>query len=363
MKAGAEYLVRVTKPSGEFVYLDSLREDKTYKPVYNVVRHGGTLYAMADYYSHFPDPAMRSALVRSANFLKQKYMKPIPGQKDTLAIWELPSDRDGAKTEVKLGGVALGLVGLVGAEEAAPGTTSLKTLRQLGNGILFLQEKDGSFYSKFDPAKGGKQDKWDSLYYPGEAALALAMLGEIEPNKKLKRQWINAAFRAINYLAQLRKDSDDVPPDHWVLIATARLWPLYELSDKSVSKDILVKHAAQIAFVLAQDGALQDVRTTPIATRLEGLQAALIVLPLEQKEIRADIEAKVEKGIDFLLKTQVRDGELKGAIPRAYTAPGEKKVEARADEVRIDYVQHALSAWLEYSRQHGIIKTKTIKTP
>lgn len=362
MKNGAEYMARASKPSGEFVYLANLPPGVSKKGEYNVLRHAGALYPMADYYQHQGDPTVKAALVRSATFLKQKYMKPIPGEKDMLAIWSLPSDEKGGAFEVKLGGIGLGLVGLVGVEEAAPGTTPLKILRQLGNAVLFMQEENGSLYSKYDPAKGGKQAHWDSLYYPGEAALGLAMLAEIETDPAQKKRWINAAFRAIGFLARERETTGQVPPDHWVLIATARLWPLHVYSDHSVSKAVLLKHAISIANVLVHDGALRDVRSTPIATRLEGLLAALTFLPPEQKELRGEIEVEIEKGIQFLLKTQVTDGPLKGGIVRAYTAPGEKKVEERADEIRIDYVQHTLSAWLEYARQQGIFKTQTIKT-
>lgn len=242
-------------------------------------------------------------------------------------------------------------------EKVAPGTTSLTTLRQLANCILWLQNSGGSFFSKYDPAQGGKQDNWDSLYYPGKAALGLAMLAEIETDPRQKARWINAALKGIHYLARQRETTKEVPPDHWVLIATARLWPLHSYSDQTVSKAVLLQHAVQICQVISSDAALRDVRTTPIATRLEGMLAALTFLPPEQKELRDKIQIEVERGVQFLLKAQAKNGAMQGAIPRAYTESGSTPVESRAGEVRIDYIQHALSAWLEYSRQHGIVQS------
>lgn len=83
MKDGADYLVRASQPSGEFVYLANLQPGKIYKPVYNVLRHAGALYVLADYYSYQSDPKVKSALVRSANFLKRKYMLPVEGEKNS----------------------------------------------------------------------------------------------------------------------------------------------------------------------------------------------------------------------------------------------------------------------------------------
>ncbi len=349
-------MVRSTKPSGEFVYLDNLEPNRHYDPVYNVLRHAGAMYALADSYQDKPQPEVKAALVRAAKWLQTKYIKPVKGVKDVAAVWSLPSDLGGkGPLEVKLGGIGLGLVGLLETEKVAPGTTSLKTLRQLGNGVLFLQNPDGSFYSKYDPAKGGKLDNWISLYYPGEAALGLAMLAEHDPDPKLKTLWINAAVRAIGNLAQARATSKDVPPDHWVLIATARLWPLHAFSDQKTPRALLLQHAMQICEVIVNDPALRDVRTTPIATRVEGMNAALTFLPPEQQQLRDKLQKEIETGVTFLVKTQVKEGSLQGAVPRAYTEPGSPPVDDRAAELRIDYIQHALSAWLEYGRANKMI--------
>ena len=101
------------------------------------------------------------------------------------------------------------------------------------------------------------------------------------------------------------------------------------------------------------DGAFtEDGRTTPAATRLEGLLAALTFLPPDDA-LGLRIESAVHRGIAFLLRAQVKRGEFAGAIPRAIdqlpsTDPSAVKFNRRASEVRIDYVQHALSAMTQY---------------
>ena len=82
--------------------------------------------------------------------------------------------------------------------------------------------------------------------------------------------------------------------------------------------------------------------------------AALTFLPDEHIELKKQIVISAEEGIGFLLRSQIASGEYAGAIPRAVRPLPEthhrfnKTFNQRATEVRIDYVQHALSAMLQY---------------
>ena len=116
-------------------------------------------------------------------------------------------------------------------EDANEGTVSLRDLRRLGNFILFLQDgQTGGFTSRYIPSKGGRDGSWTSLYYPGEAALGLMMLYEVEDDDAQRIRWYRGASRAIRYLYEVRKDLPlaKVEPDHWALIATERLLAQYD---------------------------------------------------------------------------------------------------------------------------------------
>jgi len=119
-------------------------------------------------------------------------------------------------------------------------------------------------------------------------------------------------------------------------------------------REELVRHAIQICeSILRQqhsgstmtlDGAFDSMgRTTPAATRMEGLLAALEFLP--KGRLTEEIEAATSRGIAFLLRAQIKSGPYAGGMPGAFLpdAPG-------ASEIRIDYVQHALCAWLRYQK-------------
>lgn len=95
-----------------------------------------------------------------------------------------------------------------------------------------------------------------------------------------------------------------------------------------------------------------DGRTTPTATRLEGLIAVLSFLPPDH-EIWVRAHDAVDGGMSFPLRAHMREGEFAGAIPRTVglingDTPYAQKFNRRATEVRIDYVQHALSAMIQY---------------
>jgi hypothetical protein len=281
-----------------------------------------------------------------------------------LAVWSRPDvNGSGNPLQVKLGGTGLGLIALVSIDDLFPGFVPIKNLRALGRFIVYMQKTDGSFYSKYIPSMGGRQPGWQSLYYPGEAALGLLMLYGKDPSEV----WLRAAYRVLEYLARERRDQTDIPADHWALLATDKLLSYTETQGIKISRDVLIRHAVQICNTILNDqiinhehteligGFTKDGRTTPAATRLEGLIAASSFIPADV-EIHNRFEKSISLGISFLLRAQVKTGRFTGAIPRAVIrmdgmGPEIEKVNKRATEIRMDYIQHGLSAMLQSLHQ------------
>jgi len=345
----AGYLVRACASTGRFAYRVDTGSGVALRS-YNVVRHAGAIYALAVWNRSHPDRAAVDAMARAAAFLRANYLGAgADGRSDTLAIWSRP----GASTsEASLGAAGLGLVAMTATEQARPRSVPLAEMQGLGRFLAFLEKSDGSFYSRYR-AESGADGDWQSLYYPGEAALGLVSLYELDHSP----QWLTAAGRALSYLARSRAAAGDLPADHWALIATARLLPYYARSGCPASRAELVAHAARICRSILRDrptgpdgrldGGFDPAgRTTPTATRLEGLLAALEFLPDDGSDLRPGIEAAVRSGAAFLLRAQIGAGAYAGGMPMAM--PGGSAASARASDVRIDYVQHALCAWLGY---------------
>ena len=361
----AGYLIKQCRENGEFLYRINVDPAIRPKPRYNFLRHAGTIYALSSYDQTYPQELTQRTLKRAIDFLKEFAIGPIPGKNDQLAVWSHPEiTRSGKPLQAKLGGTGLGLVALLSAEKRVPGITPLEYLRKMGNFLLFMQKKDGSFYSKYIPEKGGRDDSWTSLYYPGEAALGLLMLYEKDPSLT----WLQAAADSIAYLARKREGKKLVEADHWALLATAKLLPLYDRCRQPLPKQAIERHAVQICESILKSkpenydnplrsgGFTEDGRTTPTAIRLEGLLAALGFLQADYSNLRKQMILAIDEGMQFLLRSQIRSGEHAGGIPRAiHTLPEDhpqytKSFNRRATEVRIDYVQHTLSAMLQYER-------------
>ncbi len=129
-----------------------------------------------------------------------------------------------------IGAAGLGLAAFAAVDRTRPNTVPLDQLQALGRFVLFLQKPDGGFYSRYLAGKGLDRD-WQSLYYPGEATLGLVSLYELDKS----REWLIAASRALARLAEDRAGPQEVPPDHWALIAMAEFLPYYDQSACPVS--------------------------------------------------------------------------------------------------------------------------------
>ncbi|MEA3231338.1 MAG: hypothetical protein U9Q05_06250, partial [Thermodesulfobacteriota bacterium] len=351
------YLVNANKPSGQFVYRVNPRRWSQTKKRYNVLRHAGTMCALAQAYQRQPNDGVRTALIAAGQFLKSRCMAPLPGRGDMLGIWSLRQvTYTNEPRQIKLGGAGLGLVALVSVEKIIPGTTSLTDLQKLGRFLLYMQKPDGSFYSKFIPSEGGKSDQWTSQYYPGEAALGLLMLNELNPS----RRWLVAATKALAYLIKHR---DITTTDQWLLIASAKLLSMKSYPTEILSRKLIIQHTVRVCESILQEQILYadddkyiggyciDGRTTPTATRLEGLFAALRIIGYKDAVLNNTMKSSAQAAMNFLLRAQITKGKYSGGIPRAVgRLSSNKAFNRRVREIRIDYVQHALSAMIQYEQ-------------
>ncbi|MFQ5733019.1 MAG: hypothetical protein ACE5KM_13845 [Planctomycetaceae bacterium] len=358
----AAYLRTSVGDDGRFVYRVNLDPHSKPPRRYNMLRHAGAIYALAEYQRRNPSEKTQVALHKAIGYLRTSFA-PVTGPSPMLAVWS-DSTINGldAPRQCKLGAAGLALIALCTTEDVLPGSTELDELRSLGRFLLFMQNADGSYTSKYVPSTGGRDDRWRSLYYPGEAALGLIRLYERDPSP----EWLRSAARALAYLARVRKGRRQVPADHWALLATARLLPLCGRSrTEDVDRDALEEHAAQICESILnarpefptgsklRGGFVKDGRTCPTATRLEGLLAGLECLSARRTQLRERVERTARTAAEFLLRCQLVRGKFAGGMPRAMARvrnrrPASARFNRRAGEIRIDYVQHALCAWMQY---------------
>lgn len=343
----AGFLADSVTPSGKMTYRQ-YADGRSLPDKYNLLRHAGALYALGS----VEDPAAHGpALLRAARWLHACCVQPVPGFEAIAAPWWPPVRGDPRCLEAKLGGAGLTLIALLEANRLAPATIPAQDLRRLARFVVYMQRPDGSFFSKYRPCDGGRDDRWTSLYYPGEAALALVRYARVDGAPL----WHEAAVAALDYLARARAGQRAVPADHWALIATAALFELETPLD-ATRRARLLAHVAQVAEAIAKTTRVtagddpahgsfgRGGRIAPTATRLEALLAARRLLSREASStpVLARLDPILTQGVAFLLRAQRRAPPARGALPRAITSG------TRSGELRIDYTQHALSVLLGY---------------
>jgi len=365
------------------------------------------------------------------SYLRDNALLSPPGKSSDmwLAAWERDkiNDPQSVPTTAKLGGAGLALISLGQLAKIDSTQVSINNeLRKLGTFIESLQNvNDGSFTCKYH-WDTGKDDSWQSLYYPGEAALGLVILAELETlevdnnennNQQQQQQqqqqqyrWMKIASNTLLYLERYRRNQklNQIEPDHWALLATSKLLPLLDIQRKNIQLGnnniekqkqldieywLIYNHGIKVATsivshhtttqLIKNSGCFSsDMRTCPTSTRLEGLLATLTFIKESEiymgdegiedgttELLRDRIEYDVAMGIRFLLNAQHKSNRnnMRGAMPGKYIPPkavvdsnvnnddtdtddeeDDEEEENMTTEVRVDYVQHSMSAVIAY---------------
>ncbi|MBL4636697.1 MAG: hypothetical protein JKY56_22800, partial [Kofleriaceae bacterium] len=322
-EAAAAYLLRHLNADGRFDYMrqSDMRESK-----YNVLRHAGSIYALQQFYAYRPSADLLAGIVRASGYLQRRYVVSLKIRPELRAVISKPSEESLPGPTAKLGGAALVLAALCGTQRLAPSTVSINELQALGNFILFMQREDGSFHSKYREGIGFDTE-FHSLYYPGEAMLALTMLYDVDKDPK----WLQASLKAAAQLVRSREGMRKIPADHWMMLASVPLLERYDaIPAPTLSREALVAHIERIAKIIIakqrtdlvapmqmESGAFEkQARSTPTATRLEGLTAFARIQQSTSGQIAHEIRKAIDAGIAMLRRCQIkRPGQESGGMP------------------------------------------------
>ncbi len=338
--AGGEYLKRAVDGQGRFVYsydpgMDTAAAD------YNILRHAGTAYSMLELYRRTGDTGLLVAAERALAFLDRQ-IEPCAAPVSVEAAGCLLETG-----EVKLGGAGLALLAFSEHADITGDPRYLETMRGLGGWIAGAQHPDGRFVHKVED---GQIDDFESLYYPGEAIFGLMRLYALDPDPR----WLEAARAGADYIILIRDidtPSSDLEHDHWFLYA---LDALHRVDPQA--HDLVHLRRLVLEILSAQHldsvpdtwlgGYYNPPRSTPTATRSEGLCAAARLLrDLGDTRSAETVFEAVLWGISFQLQTQITEADtLFMANPSR--AIGGFRESLLSGEVRIDFVQHNISALL-----------------
>jgi hypothetical protein len=348
-RRGAEYLTRVLSSSGRYAYMVHPVDDRN-DTSYGWLRHAGTTYSLFEAYEEFGTPSYLEKGELALRYLDSHLTR------DAASEGKYVLDTNDEEQQ-KVGGAALALLAF--AKHAAvtgkrDGPEGLETMRALARFIIHQQYEDGHFRSNADVEhETGKKLKRDAIYYPGEAVLALVRLYGIEP----QQVYLDAARRGADYIVQVRDayvSEDNQEHDHWMSYACNELY-------RVTHDDAYLGHAYKIARAIQKKqrraegapapdfvGTFYEGQTTPASTRVEAYDADIVLsrfagkpepwLTGPAKEVaRSMLGQQYGPDNDYWLKNPAKsDGGVRESL--------------FVHDVRIDYVQHAISAWLHLAR-------------
>jgi hypothetical protein len=341
-----EYLKRAVNTDGTFNYVYYPHFNKNADD-YNLLRHAGTAYAMTELYEITGDDKLLEKIKLAHTHL--------------LSLMDGPNDRDKAlgknfqalyhpkKKEAKAGGAALCLIAFAKYTTVTGDKQHLPLMQDLARFIQNQTEENGHLISKYFKKPPAKIKDFDSIYYPGECVLALTRLYQIDGNKA----WIETADKLVGFMVHIRDASlsiERLPHDHWLCIALNELIPI--LGGNEDYEKHAFKIGESIYRMMRKDGPdpewvgsfYKPPRSTPSATRNEGVIALFrLADQLNQPTTKWYETARTIAGFDLRMQFTDMTGmffkhpdKAKGAYPRSFVNP----------EIRIDYVQHNLSALL-----------------
>lgn len=342
-RAGGDYLIRAQKSDGSFHYEYDPVDESVSERDYNILRHAGAAIALFQLYEATREANYLKAARRAVGYLRNRFH----WAREADAVYVL--DDDG---KAKLGANGLALVALAMQIRLDPKSADRASAGRLANLILRMQGRDGAFASYYGIT--GEPEDRVSLYYPGEAMLGLIELYRSTGDQRL----VEAARRGADYLIESQKRMAALPPDAWLMQALAGLF--------AVRRDPpYVAHALNLAgAMIAAQYRVSDAPSyaggyrpgvpgaTPAAARAEGLLAALRLARATGDGRATRIAEALKLGARFQL-TQQFGADNSYMIANPERAAGGFRESLTSTRIRIDYVQHNISALLGLAAMIG----------
>lgn len=343
-RMGGDYLSNAVNQEGRFTYVYEAPADDVPSD-YNIIRHAGTIYAMLELYRTTREEQLLSVCRRAIDYLLQQAYPCPAGSEDAVCIVE--------NGHTKLGANALTALALAEYTTVTGDREYVPLLLQLGNSILSFQAESGKFVIQKQSYPEGAVKNYESDYYPGEAIYALTKIHGIDPNA----QWLGAAERGARYRIRHGRWpwSWTISHDHWFLYALNelhRIRPDASYLDNAlrISQSMISGQNRKSDHPDWVGGWFDDPGSTPAATRIEGLCAAYrLARDFNKPREAAAMREAIRLGASFGLQTQFRPESIMYLDDPARARGGFH--DSLTDfTVRIDYVQHNVSALLGYYR-------------
>jgi hypothetical protein len=210
MKSSTKYLINSLQADGKFVYGQYPTYDRII-PGYNILRHDAAVWSLITQYDAASGEAHKKAIESSKGFMLKEIVYNQNAGGVAYAV-------ERGSNEIKLGANAIAICALAEYMETFQTNEYVGLCEKLGDGMLtMMDQKSGKYYHVLYYGEAGKSDfsrkeAYRTVYYDGEATLALVKLYGLTGDEK----WLNAAKAAVENF--IREDYV-LYKDHWVAYA------------------------------------------------------------------------------------------------------------------------------------------------
>ena len=351
-RAAADYITRIIDDRGKHNYRYMPVRDRDSRS-YNMLRHGGTTYALMQAYDRFRDPAYKEAAERSFEYLLNRTeLREEPGR------WGANYRFIIEERKAKLGGSGLALVAMSQYTEATGDMRYLEEMREFARFIVRCQDpENGKLISYFDYGPTAEIPEEDSIYYPGEALYGLGKLYFIDPDPL----WLETANKGAHWLI-FERDKDKpalkLPHDHWLMMALSYMYA-HTQEEAYFTHGMNIASAVEDRFRDRDDKIYKEhpdylgtyyktARVTPVGCRVEGLVGTVDMLKLAGKDYQWLLNmASLSAGFSMTLQF---DPVNSFYLPNPRKALGGLREGIYENDIRNDFVQHNLSGFIGVER-------------
>ncbi len=342
VSSASSFLVDLLDEKGRFIYGYYPTSNSEIEN-YNILRHAGTIWSMICQYKINGNEDLPDKIRLAINYMLSKYTGKNGGfytemDDDTVYIVERKS------AEIKLGGNAIAIVALTeyinefGQDDPYFELYS-DTVRKLANGILKMQNYDGSYYHVWH-VNFTEKAEYRTVYYDGEATFALARTYSLTKDQK----YLDAAEKAVNMF--IREDYTQYR-DHWVAYALNEV-TMYSPEEKyfnfaleNASKSLDVIYNQKTAYHTYMELLMS---TFDLYDRI--VQSGISVSGLSNFEIN-DLIDTIYKRANYMLNSYTYP-ELIMYMKNPQQIMGAFFVRHDEFRVRIDDVQHFVGGYYKY---------------
>ena len=200
MEDGADYLVDILQENGSYIYRYDAQDGKV-SDTYNILRHEGTTWSLIEVYKITKNKELKDAIEKAIEYVIENNVK----YKDDKTAYIIEEKNN----EIKLGANGIGVVMLTEYMDTFETNKYDDLLVKLGNGILSMQNDNGSYYHVYGYPEFNKREEFRTVYYDGEATFALSKIYGRTKDEK----WLKRAKKSIDYFI---KNNYTQYRDQWI---------------------------------------------------------------------------------------------------------------------------------------------------